>query len=200
MQPKLDSVEVKEAVKLDRVSNEQTLFGCRCIFVFVRFLFFSLNCCNFRAWNLQCEKKNLYWWIIILHKASLASLENPEMWQTWRPWLLLSTGFGFGIFLAVVVATSYNCITCMSWSALHSQTDRIESSCRHEIHHWGFRIRWRIRVKSCRAKRWQEETGSVWKVLIWISNCNCMMWNFSEIKFHGAYGVPMLLLCFSHSW
>jgi hypothetical protein len=47
VQPKLESVEVKEAVKLDRVSNEQTLFGCRCIFVFVRFLLFSLNCCNF---------------------------------------------------------------------------------------------------------------------------------------------------------
>ncbi len=49
VQPKLESVEVKEAVKLDRVSNEQTLFGCRCIFVFVRFLFFFFELLQFCA-------------------------------------------------------------------------------------------------------------------------------------------------------
>ncbi len=51
VQPKLESVEVKEAVKFDRVSNEQTLFlylfwlplHFRICAVFV----FSLNCCNF---------------------------------------------------------------------------------------------------------------------------------------------------------
>jgi hypothetical protein len=97
VQPKLESVEVKEAVKFDRVSNEQTLFstffGCRCIFVFVRILFFSLNCSNFvreicNARRRICTDESSSFIMPVLHLWKIQRCDRHDALSSYCPRVL----------------------------------------------------------------------------------------------------------------